>query len=140
MWYSKDWQRKGYSVSDKPNPMISIVDDDESIREATEAQMRSLGLNARTFPLAVDFLASPDIRSTACLVADVNMPRMTGVELHRHLVGLGYHIPTILITAYPDEEVRARALAEGVLCFLTKPFDEEDLLKCVRLALDGKAG
>lgn len=127
-------------MSDKPNAMISIVDDDKSIREATEAQMRSLGLNARTFPSAVDFLASPDIQATTCLVADVNMPRMTGVELHRHLVDLGYQIPTILITAYPDEELQARALAQGVLCFLMKPFDEEDLLKCVRLALDGKAG
>lgn len=119
----------------KTKPLISIVEDDESVREATEAQMRSLGFNAQTFPSATDFLASPDIENTSCLIADINMPHMTGVELHRRLLDLGYAIQTILITAYPNDEVRARAMADGVICYLVKPFDEEELLRCVRLAL-----
>lgn len=115
--------------------MISIVDDDESVREATEAQMKSLGFNARTFPSATAFLASSHIRETSCLVADINMPETTGVELHGRLLSLGYTIPTILITAYPDDEVRERALADGVICYLVKPFEEDELLRCVHLAL-----
>ena len=118
---------------------MSIVDDDESVREATEAQIRSLGFNARTFASAVDFLTSSHIKDTSCIVADIQMPHMTGVELHRRLVDLGHVIPTILITAYPDDEMRARALANGVKCYLVKPFDEEDLLECVRLALGDSA-
>lgn len=127
-------------MAHKLKPMISIVDDDESVREATEAQMQSLGFNAQTFPSAIDFLASSRIADTSCMVADINMPHMTGVELHRRLLKLGYHIPTILITAYPDDEVRDQALADGVICYLVKPFDEEELLRCVRLALGDKAG
>jgi FixJ family two-component response regulator len=119
--------------------MISIVDDDESIREATEAQMRSLGFDAQAFASATDFLTSPRVGDTSCLVADIHMPHMTGVELYRRLVESGYAIPTILITAYPDDDIRTRAMADGVICYLVKPFDEEDLLRCVRLALDGKA-
>ena len=115
--------------------MIVIVDDDESIREATEAQMKSLGFNAQTFPSADAFLASSEIDATSCLVADIHMPQTTGVELHRRLLDLGYAIPTILITAYPDQQVRDRALADGVICYLVKPFDDDDLLRCVHLAL-----
>ena len=127
-------------MPDTPRPLISIVDDDESVREATEARMKSLGFQAQTFPSAADFLGSPDIETTSCMVADINMPHMTGVELYRRLVDLGYAIPTILITAYPDDEVRARALAEGVKCYLVKPFDDEDLLRCVRSAVDNDTG
>ena len=123
-----------------PRPLISIVDDDESVREATEARMESLGFRAQTFRSAADFLASAEIGTTSCVVADINMPHMTGVELYRRLVDLGHAIPTILITAYPDDEVRARALAEGVLCYLVKPFDDEDLLRCVRSAVDDETG
>jgi FixJ family two-component response regulator len=126
-------------VPDKLKPMISIVDDDESVREATEAQMKSLGFDAQTFASAADFLASPNIGKTSCLVADIHMPHMTGVELHRRLRDSGYAIPTVLITAYPDDDVRERALADGVKCYLVKPFDEEDLLRCVRLALSDGA-
>ena len=120
---------------DKPRCIISVVDDDESVREATGARMKSLGFGARTFSSALEFLASSDIEDTSCMVVDINMPHMTGVELHRRLIDLGYTIPTILITAYPDEEVRARVLADGVICYLVKPFDDEDLLHCIRLAL-----
>jgi len=121
-------------------PAISIVDDDESVREAIEARMKSLGFHAQTFPSAGDFLASPSIKHTSCMIADINMPHMTGVELYRRVVDLGYAIPTILITAYPNDEVRARALADGIKCYLTKPFDDEELVRCVRSALGDETG
>src|SRR5271156_5463492 len=118
------------------NALISIVDDDESVREALKGLMRSLGFTIEAFPSALDFLASPRIHDTSCLIADVHMPLMSGVELHGRLVETGHAIPTILITAYPDETVRARVLNEGVICSLSKPFDEDDLLACVRSALE----
>jgi FixJ family two-component response regulator len=127
-------------VPDEPTPLISIVDDDESIREAVEARMKSLGFHAQTFSSAVDFLASPGIANTSCVISDINMPHMTGVELYKNLVDLGYEIPTILITAYPNDEVRASALADGVKCYLVKPFDDEELVRCVRYALSDEAG
>lgn len=117
------------------NPLISIVDDDESVREATKGLMKSLGFAAEVFPSAEDFLASRHLRRTTCLIADVNMPGMTGLELHRRLKASGKTIPTILITAYPDDGVRARAVTDGVICYLSKPFDEDDLLACISSAL-----
>ena len=116
-------------------PLISIVDDDESVREATEAFMKTMGFKVRAFPSAIDFLASPGIEDTSCMIADINMPEMTGVELHGQLMRRGFDIPTILITAYPDDAVRARALADGVVGYLSKPFDEDALLECIRSAL-----
>jgi FixJ family two-component response regulator len=118
--------------------LISIVDDDQSVREATKGLMKSLGFTAEAFSSAADFLTSPNLCRTACLIADVNMPGMTGPELHDRLMALGNIVPTILITAYPDDNVRARALAAGVICYLKKPFDEDDLLGCIRSALDGE--
>ena len=85
--------------------------------------------------LRADFLRSRHLRDTACLVADVHMPGMTGVELHRHLVDAGYAIPTILVTAYPDEVVRDQALKDGVVCYLSKPVDDDYLERCLRSAL-----
>ena len=117
------------------NPLISIVDDDESVREATKGLMKSLGFAAEVFPSAEDFLASRHLRRTTCLIADVNMPGMTGLELHCRLKASGKTIPTILITAYPDDGVRARAVTDGVICYLSKPFDEDDLLACISSAL-----
>ena len=99
--------------------------------------MRSFGYAVETFPSAADFLAFPRLDETACLIADINMPAMTGVELYHRLIESGRPIPTILMTAYPDDAVRTRALADGVLCYLLKPFDDDDLLRCVRTALDG---
>ena len=115
--------------------LIGVVDDDESVREATKGLMRSLGFAAEAYASAKDFLASPDLGRIACLIADLNMPEMSGIELHGHLVATGQNIPTVLITAYPDEDVRARALNAGVICYLTKPFAEDDLLACIRSAL-----
>ena len=97
--------------------------------------MRSFGYAVEPFASAADFLASPRLGETACLIADVHMPRMTGLELHRRLVELGHAIPTILVTAYPDNEVRTRALKDGVVCYLRKPVDENHLMQCLRAAL-----
>lgn len=97
--------------------------------------MRSLGYTVEAFPSAIDFLASPRLGETACLIADVNMPGMNGDKLYRHLVDEGYTIPTILVTAYPDDVVRARALEDGIVCYLRKPLDENNLVDCILLAL-----
>ena len=85
--------------------------------------IRSLGYSVEAFPSATDFLASPHLGETACLIADVHMPTMTELELHRRLIEMGHAIPTILMTAYPDNDVRARALKDGVVCYLCKPVD-----------------
>ncbi len=114
---------------------ISIVDDDEQSRSALAGLMQAMGFTIEAFPSAMDFLASPNVRHTSCLIVDVHMPRMTGTELHSRLVGSGYDIPTILITAYPDDGARARALGQGVVGYLAKPIDEEVLLGCVESAL-----
>jgi CheY-like chemotaxis protein len=90
--------------------LITIVEDDQPFRESMRKLVSSLGYTAETFPSAADFLASHLLTATACLVTDVQMPGMTGPELHSHLVAAGYTIPTILVTAYPDEVVRRRAL------------------------------
>jgi FixJ family two-component response regulator len=123
----------------KSRPVISIVDDDESIREAAKGLMKSLGYNAVAFPSAEDFLDSRQLPQTACLIADINMPGMSGLDLHRRLSGSGRRIPTILITAYPDDRVRDRALHDGVLCYLIKPFEENELLTCIETALSPDA-
>jgi FixJ family two-component response regulator len=127
-----------------PNkPMITIVDDDESVRMALMSLMRALGFASEGYGCAEDFLRSGRLERTACLIADVRMPGMTGLELHRHLVAVGQPIPTVLITAHHDEAGRASALKAGVICYLAKPFDEDDLLGCIHSALahrkqDGK--
>ena len=97
--------------------------------------MRSLGYNVEAFSSAANFLASPRLIETTCLVADVHMPAMTGIELYKHLIEAGYTIPTILITAYPDDVERARALNDGAICYLRKPVDEQHLIRCLRAAL-----
>jgi FixJ family two-component response regulator len=115
--------------------VISIVDDDQLFRESMRKLIMLLGYTVEEFPSAADFLASRLLRETACLVTDVHMPGMTGVELHGRLINLGYAIPTILVTAYPDEVVRDRALKNGVVCYLSKPVDDQDLERCLRSAL-----
>src|SRR3954452_24338741 len=116
-----------------PKPaLVSVVEDDQHFRESMRRLLRSLGYPVEAFPSAADFLASPRLAETACLIADVHMPAMTGVELYRHLSDGGYGIPTTLVTASPDDDVRARALNDGVFCYLRKPLDENDLLRCLR--------
>lgn len=115
--------------------LIAIVDDDESVRSALRSLVKSLGFATEAFPSAEEFLGSGKLRRTSCLIVDVNMPGMTGPALYRHLLAAGKTVPTILITAYPDDGVREAALREGAIGFLTKPFDERDLLACVHSAL-----
>jgi len=97
--------------------------------------MRSLGYTVEIFPSAADFLASSRLIETVCLIADVQMPAMGGVELHRHLIQAGHPIPTILVTAYPNDGVRSRALNDGVVGYLRKPIDETHLMEFLRAAL-----
>jgi FixJ family two-component response regulator len=115
--------------------LISIVDDDQFFRESMRQLLVLLGYTVEAFPSAADFLASRFLPESACLVSDVQMPGMTGVQLHRHLVDAGYAIPTILVTAYPDEAIRDQALRDGVVCFLSKPVDADHLDRCLRSAL-----
>jgi FixJ family two-component response regulator len=115
--------------------LVSIVEDDQFLRDSMRRLMRSLGYAVEAFPSAPDFLASSHLAETACLIADVHMRAMTGVELYRHLVGTGHAIPTILVTAYPNDADQARALNDGVVCYLRKPIDEQSLLRCLHAAL-----
>jgi Response regulator len=115
--------------------LVSVVEDDQFFRESMKRLMRSLGYDVAGFASAADFLASPGLAETACLIADVHMPAMTGLELHEHLIEAGYAIPTILVTAYPDAVDHARAMNDGVVCYLRKPFDEQHLIRCLGAAL-----
>jgi FixJ family two-component response regulator len=99
--------------------------------------LRSLGYSVAAFLSAADFLASPKRGHAACLVADIQMPAMTGIELYSHLVDTGQPIPTILITAYPDDGDRTRMLELGVQCYLRKPLVENELIGCLRSAFSG---
>ena len=114
--------------------MISIVDDDQSFRESMRRLFKSHGYTVAVFKSAAEFLASAHLHATACLVADVHMPVMTGPELYAHLIASGHVIPTILITAQPEEGVRLRMLKLGVGCYLQKPLDEAVLMDCLRCA------
>jgi FixJ family two-component response regulator len=116
-------------------PMITIVDDDESVRDATASLIRAAGFAPKAFPTADDFLNSGEVRGTDFLIADVHMPGMSGLELYGTLRQAGTSIPTILITAYPDDKVRQRALEAGVVSYLTKPFNASDLIECIETAL-----
>jgi FixJ family two-component response regulator len=114
---------------------ISIVDDDESVREALVDLMKSHGYHAEAFDSSLAFLDSDQRNRTDCLIADIQMPGMTGIELHTRLLAFEEPIPTILITAVPDDDARDRALQAGVHCYLAKPFDEGELLACIRSAV-----
>jgi FixJ family two-component response regulator len=123
--------------------MISVIDDDASIRIATDNLLRSLGYVVLTFESAEEFLRSDSLDDTSCVIADVNMPAISGVELLALLRTQGKRVPFIFITAFPDERTRATALAAGAIGFLTKPFDRGNFIRCIELALradDGSAG
>ena len=115
--------------------LISIVDDDQPFRDSLRELLRSLGYTVEVFASAADFLGSRLLPKTDCLVADVQMPGMTGVELHRYLIEARCPIPTILVTAYPNEADQSRALKDGVICYLCKPVDDDHLERCLRSAL-----
>jgi FixJ family two-component response regulator len=117
-------------------PVISIVDDDPSVRAGTMDLLNSMGFLAETFQRADDFLQSDRLHNTSCLIADVQLPGMTGLELYDRLVESGRVVPTILITAFPDDKDRARALRAGVSSYLAKPFNDNELLVCIMSALE----
>jgi FixJ family two-component response regulator len=116
-------------------PMISIVDDDAFVRETTSSLVRSLGFNASTFASAEEFLLSDRLSDTACLIADVQMPGMSGVELQMLLRAQGRHMPIIFMTAFPEERVRRCVIDAGAIGFLSKPFDEESLIHYLERAV-----
>ena len=124
-------------------PVVSIVDDDESIRIGTMRLIRALGFVAHAFPSARAFLQSDKVPETACLISDIQMPEMSGIELHDALCARGHDIPIIFITAFPDAKARAQASVRGAVCFLSKPCDGEALVRCLEAALKlntGKCG
>lgn len=116
-------------------PLISVVDDDQSFGDSMRRLLKALDYSVAVFPSAAQFLASPHLAATACLVADIHMPEMTGVELYTHLVESGHAIPTILVTAQPDERSKERMLTRGVQCYLRKPLVEAALIDCLRTAV-----
>jgi FixJ family two-component response regulator len=116
--------------------LVAIVDDDDSMRGALQGLMKAAGLPAQAFPSAEDFLNSGRQHQTACLIADIRMPGISGLELQARLNTEQCRIPTIFITAHGDERMRMQALRAGAVEFLAKPFDDEALLESVRAALE----
>jgi FixJ family two-component response regulator len=115
--------------------LVSIVEDDRFFRESMKRLMKSLGYRVEVFPSAAAFLKSPCLARTAVVIADIYMPAMSGLELFANLSNSRRPIPTILMTSYPDAGVEARALNEGVVCYLQKPVDEQRLVRCLRSIL-----
>jgi FixJ family two-component response regulator len=121
--------------------VISVIDDDASVRAATNNLLRSRGYIVHTFASAEEFLRSPDLMDeTSCVIADVQMSVMSGLDLLANMRTLGYYVPFIFITAFPDEGVRARALTAGAIGYLAKPFAAPSLIKCLDTALEGHHG
>src|SRR6185503_10178881 len=119
-------------------PLISVVDDDESVRESLSGLIRSVGFGVMVFASAEEFLGSNRLLDTDCLILDVRMPGMSGIDLQRQLAASHTSIPVIFITAHGDEEARVRALNGGAVDYLLKPFSEEALLKAIDTALKSK--
>jgi FixJ family two-component response regulator len=116
-------------------PLMAIVDDDEALRNSLDNLLRSVGYRAHGFASADAFLRSDQARETACLILDVRMPGMNGLELQRQMVAANWQIPIIFITSHTDDEARARALEAGAVAFLYKPCREDDLLHAIDAAL-----
>jgi FixJ family two-component response regulator len=121
-------------------PVISVIDDDASVRAATNNLLSSRGYIVRTFASAGDFLQSDRLQDSSCVVADVQMPAMSGLDLLTHMRTQGNKMPFIFITAFPDESVRARALKAGAIGFLAKPFAGPRLIDCIETALNRHRG
>lgn len=115
--------------------MISIVDDDPSVREAMLGLVRSLGLEAVTFPSAEDFLQSEQVDGATCLITDLQMPGLSGIELQSQLISRGSSVPIIFVTASPERGIEAQVRSAGAVGFLNKPFDERTLIECLDQAL-----
>jgi FixJ family two-component response regulator len=116
-------------------PVIAIVDDDESFRRATTSFVRSLGYGTAAFDSAEAFLRSDRITDADCVITDVQMPGMTGIEMQGRLIEQGHSVPIIFITAFPEMRARAQALAAGAVGFLAKPFNDQNLISCLNEAL-----
>jgi len=125
--------------TEEKHRLIAIVDDDDLMRNALQGLLKSVGLPARVFASAEEFLQSGEQRQTACLIADIRMPGMSGLELQAQLNAERCKIPTIFITAHGDTKMRMQALRAGAVEFLAKPFDDEVLLGNVRAALKNGA-
>jgi FixJ family two-component response regulator len=136
-WRTKSWGlREGAAGLQK---IVSIVDDDESVREATKGLVRSLGYSAVAFSSAEEFLNSDSLNDTSCLITDVQMPGISGVELQDTLIEQGHNLPIIFVTAYPEDRVRTRVLAAGAIDFLSKPFSDDELIGSIGAALGDSA-
>jgi FixJ family two-component response regulator len=120
-------------------PLISIIDDDQSVRTALSTLVRSLGLAVCSFDSAEGYLASDERRKTSCIVSDIQMPGTSGLEMQNRLVTQDDRTPIIFITAFPQADIRRRALDAGAICFLSKPFDGNTLVKCIEAALGGES-
>ena len=119
-----------------PDNLISVIDDDESVRRTTKLLVESFGYRAAVFESPESFLKSRQLYDTSCLIVDVQMPRMNGLQLQSHLAADGCAIPIIFITAYDDKESCRRAMQAGAVAFLYKPFSDEQLLENIRSALN----
>ena len=117
------------------SPLVAIVDDDKSIRNSTQDLLKAAGFSTAAFEDAESFLGSASRASAACLVADMRMPGMSGVELYQALVASGHGIPTVIITAHPEDVTQARGRVAGLTCYLIKPFTPDELLECIHEAL-----
>ena len=123
------------SLNSQTAPIITIIDDDHSVLVAIQLLVTSFGFETRAFSSAEDFLQSSSLDKTACLISDIHMPSVSGIELQRVLRSQGRDIPTILMTAFSNDNVKSRAIAGGAVCFLIKPFDSRTLLGCIKSAL-----
>jgi FixJ family two-component response regulator len=126
-------------VTQRGTKFVAIVDDDESIRAALQGFMKEAGLPAQAFASAEEFLGSGDLNQVGCLVADIRMPGMSGLELQARLNAERRRMPIVFITAHGDESMKMQALRAGAVEFLAKPFDEDVLLDCVRAAMENRA-
>jgi FixJ family two-component response regulator len=118
-----------------PPPQISVVDDDHAVRKSLQSLIRSLGFAVDVFASAEEFLNSDHLRTTRCLILDVRMPRMNGLELQRRLIDGNHGIPVVLITAHGDDATRSQALKNGAVDFLSKPFTDQALVNAIDAAL-----
>jgi FixJ family two-component response regulator len=135
----KKWQLTSHSSSGEGGlskvPLIAIVDDDDSFRRATTSFIRSLGYAVLQFASADSFLKSDRLHDTDCLISDVQMPGINGIELQRKLIVQGYRLPIIFVTGFSEMRARAQTLAAGAIGFLDKPFSDEELIACLNKAL-----
>jgi len=118
-----------------PETVISIVDDDDAVRRGIKSLLQSLDYIVHTFASAEEFLKSPQLHQTSCLISDVRMPEVSGLELQARLHAEGHHISVIFVTAHPDGHLRDRAMRSGAIAFMSKPISEADLIRCLDRAL-----